>query len=729
MREVQTRRIRCGGLPSFLALLGLVGTFPAASANDAIHTIDQATAALMTHDGFQFRAVASEPLVVDPVSARLDGQGRLWVVEMPDYPTGPPDGGGPNGRIKILEDLDQDGCFDRFDLFAEGLEFATGVQPYRDGAFVTLAGQIVFISDSDGDRRGDETFVLFRGFAEQNQQLRANHPTLGPDGLIYVANGLRGGSIEAVDARFTPRDQPVDLRDRDFAFDPEGGWWGAVSGNSQFGLTIDDFGRRIGCSNRNPAMTAPLAPDAIARDPLYAARDAVLDVAAAAEKSRVVSRADAWTTSNLHAGQFSAACGVFAPGVEDAKGEWMLVCEPTAYLVQLQRIDRLGSVWQAERAHQEAEYFASTDTWFRPVDLAAGPDTSVFVVDMSRAVIEHPDFMPPELKSRPDQRDGDDLGRIWQVAANGAWPSPQKLDSSDQAIQWLDSKSPWQRQMASQFFLESQDDDQAILGAMVLDESSLPQGRARAAQCLHRRGALTDPQLRTLLAASDGRLRALAIELASGRAEWLEPVLALSSDNDPLVRRYVGAVAGKGTDRPQQRSAALAEIALEERRDEWIRRTVASAEGALLADLAQRIARAKDVDSSLLAHLIERLAAQSPDQAAAIMADVRDRNQTRRLLDVPSVAMLEAWVSGNRRERRSIRSTLDSLSAASRDAMTSAFESAAITAEETAVDASLRGRCVGLAIAAGWMPNDLRDVGGAVADGSSRCGRPATLAK
>ena len=40
------------------------------------------------------------------------------------------------------------------------------------------------------------------GFAEQNQQLRANHPTLGPDGLIYVAGGLRGGSVKAIDARY-----------------------------------------------------------------------------------------------------------------------------------------------------------------------------------------------------------------------------------------------------------------------------------------------------------------------------------------------------------------------------------------------------------------------------------------------------------------------------------------------------------------------------------------------
>ena len=48
--------------------------------------------------------------------------------------------------------------------------------------------------------------VWFAGFAEENEQLRANHPTLGPDGLIYVGNGLRGGKI--VRGRCAPAPKP-----------------------------------------------------------------------------------------------------------------------------------------------------------------------------------------------------------------------------------------------------------------------------------------------------------------------------------------------------------------------------------------------------------------------------------------------------------------------------------------------------------------------------------------
>ena len=147
-------------------------------------------------------------------------------------------------------------------------------------------------------------------------------------------------------------------------------------------------------------MMSVLSLAAVQRDPMLVARDAIHDVALSAEKSAVFSRADAWTTSNLHSGQFSAACGVFAPGWTDDSGEWLLACEPTAYLIQRQKLVRDGSVWMSRREPDQDEFLSSTDTWFRPVDLTAGPQESALVVDMARAVIEHPDFMPSELKSR-----------------------------------------------------------------------------------------------------------------------------------------------------------------------------------------------------------------------------------------------------------------------------------------------------------------------------------------
>ena len=689
------------------------------------HTVADLLESLQLRPGYTIQAIATEPLIADPVTARLDLEGRLWVVEMPDYPVGPGDGEAPSGRIKILDDTDHDGIFDRSTVFAKGLLFATGVQPYRDGAFVTLAGKIAFLRDRDGDDQADETVVLFEGFAEQNQQLRANHPTLGPDGLIYVAGGLRGGSIKAIDPRYDFHTEPVDLRDRDFCFDPDGGWWGAVPGKSQFGVTIDDFGRRLGCSNRNPAMMSVLTLDAVGRDPLLVGRDAIHDVALSAERSQVVSRAEAWTTSNLHSGQFSAACGVFAPGWYEQGQEWLLACEPTAYIVQRQRLSREGSVWKSRREEQESEFLSSTDTWFRPVDITAGPQTSVLIVDMARAVIEHPDFMPSELKSRPDQRDGTALGRIWKVARESAKPDLVRLQTAGDAIKWLKSDSAWQRASASQFLLEKSESAMKPLSALVLDDEADSAARSRAAWLLERNGALSKPHVVAMMESSDARLRALGVRLSGGRAELLKDVLAMAGDTDPLVARIVAAEAGSASDFQSERVSALVNIAGPwSSTDDWIRQTVASADRPLLEKICEQMARVNRIDLRLLRHLVERIAIQSPQNSAAFVIADGTRDTYESLLNVRQIELLKSWVRGLKKSRQSVLKVMSGLPENPKAGLQSLVSRLMGTAQGTMVPADQRAACLLLAADFGQVKAPLREL---VSDSSPAALRAVAL--
>ena len=59
---------------------------------DSEHTVKKIHDSLQIRPGYAVQVVASEPLIADPVTARLDHKGRLWVVEMPDYPMGPGEG-------------------------------------------------------------------------------------------------------------------------------------------------------------------------------------------------------------------------------------------------------------------------------------------------------------------------------------------------------------------------------------------------------------------------------------------------------------------------------------------------------------------------------------------------------------------------------------------------------------------------------------------------------------
>src|SRR5215470_7124863 len=60
--------------------------------------------------GFRVEQVATEPLVTDPVALSFDENGRLYVVEMLDYSE---QDRAMIGRVRLLEDTDGDGRFDR----------------------------------------------------------------------------------------------------------------------------------------------------------------------------------------------------------------------------------------------------------------------------------------------------------------------------------------------------------------------------------------------------------------------------------------------------------------------------------------------------------------------------------------------------------------------------------------------------------------------------------------
>ncbi len=99
----------------------------------------QSLAVMKARPGFQVELMAAEPLVRDPIAMAWGPDGRLWVVEMGDYPRGVDGRGGQGGVVRFLEDTDDDGRYDRSTVFLDGLGFPTGVAPWRDGVLVTCA--------------------------------------------------------------------------------------------------------------------------------------------------------------------------------------------------------------------------------------------------------------------------------------------------------------------------------------------------------------------------------------------------------------------------------------------------------------------------------------------------------------------------------------------------------------------------------------------------------------
>ena len=105
-------------------------------------------------EDLRLELAAREPAVVDPVGMAFDAEGRMYVVEMGGYPTRP-EGTPPLGRVKRLVDIDLDGYFESWTLFADRLQYPTSVLPWRDGILVTQPPDILFLRDDDGDGRAD----------------------------------------------------------------------------------------------------------------------------------------------------------------------------------------------------------------------------------------------------------------------------------------------------------------------------------------------------------------------------------------------------------------------------------------------------------------------------------------------------------------------------------------------------------------------------------------------
>lgn len=446
-------------------------------------TPEVAAGKFVLHPDCRIELVAAEPDVIDPVALTFAADGKLWVVEYSDYPNGPEEGEPGRSRIRVLEDANGDGHYENARIFADKLLFANSLMLWKDGVIVTTDGKVLFLRDTDGDGRADETQVWFEGFMVENPQLRCNHPTLGIDNRIYIANGLRGGKIvpgKTNPWKLDPASPPLSISGMDFRFDPLTGQYEAISGMGQFGLTFDDWGNRFLCDNRHPCKEIILEDADIKRVPWLQPKQVFFDVSPAENQSRLYPLSRTWTTSNLHANQFTAACGVLIYRGDAMASHYYgnsFVCEPTANLVHRDVLKSTRATYIAAPQTSEKEFLATRDEWFRPVNLSVGPDGALYICDMYRAVIEHPQFMPEELRHRPDLLLGNDMGRIWRVKSSVdkslqdfSFSHVTQIDGLGSAdlVELLQHPNLWQRDTAQRLLLERQDKSiESALAALV----------------------------------------------------------------------------------------------------------------------------------------------------------------------------------------------------------------------------------------------------------------------
>ena len=539
--------------------------------------------------GFAVELVANEPLVLDPVAIDWSPDGRLWVVEMADYPMGLDGKGKPGGRVRVLEDTDGDGRYDKQTLFADGLSFPTGLLTWRDGVIVTAAPEIIFLRDTDGDGKADSREVLVSGLLEGNQQLRANGLRWGLDGWVYcAAGGHHRGYGTGNKIRSTRAGKDVAVGALDFRFRPDTGELEPESGPSQFGRNRDDWGHWFGTQNSRPLWHYVLADLYLRRNPHVAAPDPTRQVVVPLNpKVWPVSSPEKRFHSFENAGHFTSACAgmiyrdelLFGKSPPGAGNEiHAFTCEPFHNLVQRNVITQDGVTFAARRASGEerSDFFASEDRWCRPVMTRTGPDGALWVVDMYRYMIEHPDWLPAEGRAEllPHYRLGEDKGRIYRVFPTGT--PPRKLTRLDkltvsELVAALDSPNEWQRDKAHMMLLWRGDESAAAARlAKLASESANPLARLHALCVLDGLGACSAASVTRAFGDSHPGIRENALRLAE-KLTSPEVILAaakLLDDPDAKVRLQLACTLGEWND--PRAGEALGHLAVANHADSFV---------------------------------------------------------------------------------------------------------------------------------------------------------------
>lgn len=604
------------------ALIGTVGC----QTNPTDQRIRQAMESFQLEEGMRIELVVSEPLVIDPVAFAFDEDRRLYVVEDRGYPD-PAEGGNPTtlGRIALLEDSDGDGQYDQRHDFATGLTYPNGILPWKGGVFVTCAPHIYYFKDTDGDGQADIKKVVLTGFNDtKTSQIRMSHPTLGPDGWIYVTGGLNGGSVTSPDH---PDRTPVTYTAADGRFHPETLEFQVTGGKSQFGLTIDPYGRRFGSSNRHPVMQIVMEPWYLRRNPDLLFNETVENVSPVEADAVVYPISKAVTTADYipkligrsHAGTFTAASGLvvfYGSGLTPAHRGNIFICESAQNLVQRQVVQAHGPSFRSEIAEPHKEFVASTDEWFRPVFAQHGPEGGLYIADMHRKVIDHPSYVPEEMRDKLDFESGKTDGRIYRVVHEDFEPSDRDTvgnvgsgASVLQLVQALSSPDEWKQATAFRLLLETKPSEAIDLLKGIALHGRLPESRSRAFWLLRIFDGLDAGMWQQLFADSVAAVREQVVQLSAADnqryPELMPALLAAANDESPRVRYLVALALGSVDARDAV--TALARIAAMDGADKWTRAAVLSGITTRTSTFLETFSALPSVDTAAFAAVMQDL--------------------------------------------------------------------------------------------------------------------------
>jgi putative membrane-bound dehydrogenase-like protein len=504
-------------------------------AGNEAYSPPDAQKAFVVPKGFEVRLFASEPEVVNPVAMTWDERGRLWVVELYEYPMGKPGEKGRD-RIKILEDTDADGVADKVSVFADGMTLATGVLVANGGVYVGETPNLWFMEDTDGDGRADKKTAVLTGFGQEDRHELLNGFTWGPDGQLYMTHGVFTLS-KAKDPN-NPNAEPVvltagvarlDPRTKRFEVFAEGtsNPWGVdfdAKGNAFVSACVIDhlFHLAPGGIYSRQGGQAPFH---------YAYGDlpSIVD----------------------HKHHMAAYAGINLYQGNQWPAEWQggaLHGNIHQNALNLDRLTPNDSSFKASKWNDSGDFLTTKDGWFMPVNIQTGPDGALWIMDWY-------DKYPCYQNANADPAGVDrERGRIWRVVWTGDQPGkpvPSRPEAnmdlakltSTEVAKLIAHPNVWHRRMAQRILNGRRDNTiQGQLQQLFASGSTLD-ARLAAFWTLWSSGYLADDVLAKAVADKEPAVRMWAArflgEARVANERTAELLGQLASDSDPTVRSAV----------------------------------------------------------------------------------------------------------------------------------------------------------------------------------------------
>ena len=477
---------------------------PAGKSPEGRYGLDAAKAAMdgfKTPAGLRATLVAAEPMIANPTNIEVDPRGRIWATECLNYRRWMEQR--PEGdRVVILEDTDGDGIADKEKTFYQSKELTNPlgicVLPQAKGTkvIVSAAPNVWLLTDKDGDDVAEDAKIIFKVGGVWNYDHQIHAFVFGADGKFYFNSGnsitelkwpdgtivkdLAGNEITG---KGKPYRQGMVYR---CDLDLETGVASNVETlghnfRNNYEVAVDSFGTMWQSDNDDDGNKG-VRINYVMQHGNFGYGDEMTGAAWQAKRTNIESEIplrhwhlnDPGVVPNLLQTGGGSPTGILVnegTALGPQFTNQMIHCDAGPRTVRAYPVENDGAGYKATMV----DILTSSDSWYRPADVAIAPDGSLVVGD----------WYDPGVggHNMGDNVKGKMMGRIYRVSATGAKAGAPAPDVSTAA------------------------------GAVAALQSPNKPTQSLAWQALHKMGAAAEPALLQLWKSENPRMRARALGL------------------------------------------------------------------------------------------------------------------------------------------------------------------------------------------------------------------------